>query len=228
MTETDILPAHRQRQAFVYIRQSSPAQVERNTESTRRQYALATRAEALGWHRDRITIVDEDLGLSGASADKRDGFNSLAADVALGRAGLVLGLEVSRLARNNSDWYRLLDLCALTETLIADFDGIYDPAHFNDRLLLGLKGTSSEAELHTLKVRLLEGIRNKAARGEFRCTLPVGFVWGERDGEVRLHPDEEVMRANPHRVRALRRTRLHAPRLAVVPRRGPAVPRAPA
>ena len=195
MTETDILPAHRQRQAFVYIRQSSPAQVERNTESTRRQYALATRAEALGWHRDRITIVDEDLGLSGASADKRDGFNSLAADVALGRAGLVLGLEVSRLARNNSDWYRLLDLCALTETLIADFDGIYDPAHFNDRLLLGLKGTSSEAELHTLKVRLLEGIRNKAARGEFRCTLPVGFVWGERDGEVRLHPDEEVMRA---------------------------------
>ena len=195
MTETDILPAHRQRQAFVYIRQSSPAQVERNTESTRRQYALATRAEALGWHRDRITIVDEDLGLSGASADKRDGFNSLAADVALGRAGLVLGLEVSRLARNNSDWYRLIDLCALTETLIADFDGIYDPAHFNDRLLLGLKGTSSEAELHTLKVRLLEGIRNKAARGEFRCTLPVGFVWGERDGEVRLHPDEEVMRA---------------------------------
>ena len=195
MTETDILPAHRQRQAFVYIRQSSPAQVERNTESTRRQYALATRAEALGWHRDRITIVDEDLGLSGASADKRDGFNSLAADVALGRAGLVLGLEVSRLARNNSDWYRLLDLCALTETLIADFDGIYDPAHFNDRLLLGLKGTISEAELHTLKVRLLEGIRNKAARGEFRCTLPVGFVWGERDGEVRLHPDEEVMRA---------------------------------
>ena len=195
MTETDILPAHRQRQAFVYIRQSSPAQVERNTESTRRQYALATRAEALGWHRDRSTIVDEDLGLSGASADKRDGFNSLAADVALGRAGLVLGLEVSRLARNNSDWYRLLDLCALTETLIADFDGIYDPAHFNDRLLLGLKGTSSEAELHTLKVRLLEGIRNKAARGEFRCTLPVGFVWGERDGEVRLHSDEEVMRA---------------------------------
>ena len=195
MTETGILPAHRQRQAFVYIRQSSPAQVEHNTESTRRQYALAARAEALGWHPDRITIVDEDLGLSGQSADQRDGFNSLAADVALGRAGLVLGLEVSRLARNNADWYRLIDLCALTDTLIADFDGIYDPAHFNDRMLLGLKGTISEAELHTLKVRLLEGIRNKAARGEFRCTLPVGFVWGERDGEVRLHPDEEVVRA---------------------------------
>ncbi len=195
MTETGILPAHRQRQAFVYIRQSSPAQVERNTESTRRQYALAARAETLGWHPDRSTIVDEDLGLSGESVDQRDGFNSLAADVALGRAGIVLGLEVSRLARNNADWYRLLDLCALTDTLIADFDGIYDPARFNDRLLLGMKGTISEAELHTLKVRLLEGIRNKAARGEFRCTLPVGFVWGARDGEVRFHPDEEVVRA---------------------------------
>ncbi len=195
MTETGILPVHRQRQAFVYIRQSSPAQVERNTESTRRQYALAARAETLGWHPDRIIVVDEDLGLSGESVDKRDGFNSLAADVALGRAGIVLGLEVSRLARNNADWYRLIDLCALTDTLIADFDGIYDPARFNDRLLLGMKGTISEAELHTLKVRLLEGIRNKAARGEFRCTLPVGFVWGEQDGEVRFHPDEEVVRA---------------------------------
>ena len=138
MTETGILPVHRQRQAFVYIRQSSPAQVERNTESTRRQYALAARAETLGWHPDRIIVVDEDLGLSGESVDKRDGFNSLAADVALGRAGIVLGLEVSRLARNNADWYRLIDLCALTDTLIADFDGIYDPAHFNDRLLLGM------------------------------------------------------------------------------------------
>lgn len=195
MTETGILPAHRQRKAFVYIRQSSPAQVERNTESKRRQYALAGHAEALGWQPDQITIVDEDLGLSGESLDKRDGFTSLAADVALGRAGIVLGLEVSRLARNNTDWYRLIDLCALTDTLIADFDGIYDPARFNDRLLLGVKGTISEAELHTLKVRLLEGIRNKAARGEFRCTLPVGFVWGERDGEVRFHPDEEVVRA---------------------------------
>ena len=138
MTETSILAAHRQRQAFVYIRQSSPSQVERNTESTRRQYALAARAEALGWHPGQITVVDEDLGLSGESADKRDGFNSLAADVALGRAGLVLGLEVSRLARNNADWYRLIDLCALTDTLIADFDGIYDPACFNDRLVLGM------------------------------------------------------------------------------------------
>lgn len=195
MTETGILPAHRQRKAFVYIRQSSPAQVERNTESKRRQYALAGHAKALGWHPDQITIVDEDLGLSGESVDRRDGFTSLAADVALGRAGIVLGLEVSRLARNNTDWYRLIDLCALTDTLIADFDGIYDPARFNDRLLLGMKGTISEAELHTLKVRLLEGIRNKAARGEFRCTLPVGFVWGERDGEVRFHSDEEVVRA---------------------------------
>ena len=195
MSESRIQPGHLQRRAFVCIRQSSPAQVERNTESTRRQYALAARAEALGWPPDRIAVIDEDLGLSGASADRRDGFNGLVADVALGRAGLVLGLEVSRLARNNADWYRLIEMCALIDTLIADFDGIYDPARFNDRLLLGMKGTISEAELHTLEVRLLEGIRNKAARGEFRCALPVGFVWGERDGEVRFHPDEEVAQA---------------------------------
>lgn len=195
MTETAIRPDHRQRLAFVYIRQSSLAQVVRNTESTRRQYALAARAEALGWPPDRITVVDQDLGLSGASSEQREGFKRLAADVALGQAGLVLGLEVSRLARNNADWHRLLELCALTDTLIADADGVYNPAHFNDRLLLGLKGTLSEAELHTIKLRLLEGVRNKAARGEYRCALPVGFVWGERDGEVRFDPDEEVVQA---------------------------------
>jgi DNA invertase Pin-like site-specific DNA recombinase len=116
----------------------------------------------------------------------------LTSEVALGHAGIVLGLEVSRLARNNADWYRLLDLCSMTDTLIGDADGIYHPASFNDRLVLGLKGTMSEAELHTLRARLDGGIRNKAARGELRRALPVGFVWGEEDGEVLLHPDEAV------------------------------------
>ena len=195
MTESGIQPVHRERLACVYIRQSSPGQVERNRESTMRQYALVQRAEALGWPADRVEVVDDDLGLSGASVQGRAGFARLAAEVVLGHVGIVLGLEASRLARNNSDWYRLLDLCALTATLIADDDGIYDPSAYNDRLLLGLKGTISEAELHILKARLLEGLRNKAARGQLRFMLPVGFVWGELDGEVRFDPDEEVVGA---------------------------------
>jgi len=192
VTESRILPSHLERIAFVYVRQSTPAQVERNSESTRRQYALADRARQLGWPAARIEVIDEDLGLSGTSADLRRGFRHLAAEVALRHAGIVLGLEVSRLARNSADWFRLIDLCALTGTLIADADGIYDPAAFNDRLVLGLKGTLSEAELHTLKARLLEGIRNKAARGEFHCMLPVGFVWGPEDGQILFDPDEQV------------------------------------
>lgn len=138
MTDTKIGPVHRQRRALVYVRQSSPSQVEHNRESTRRQYALADRARDLGWHPDRITIVDEDLGLSGATAEGRNGFARMTAEVALGQIGLLLGLEVSRLARNNADWYRLLDLCGLTDTLIGDADGIYHPGLFNDRLVLGL------------------------------------------------------------------------------------------
>ena len=137
-------------------------------------------------------VIDEDLGLSGASTDKRSGFARLTSDVALAHVGIVLGLEVSRLARNNADWYRLLELCGVTDTLIGDTDGVYHPALFNDRLLLGLKGTMSEAELHILRARLDGGIRNKAARGELRRGLPVGFVWGESDGEVLFHPDEAV------------------------------------
>jgi predicted DNA-binding transcriptional regulator AlpA len=140
-------------------------------------------------------VIDEDLGLSGAGIVERSGFARLTAEVALGHVGIVLGLEVSRLARNNADWYRLLDLCGLTDTLIGDADGVYHPAMFNDHLLLGLKGTMSEAELHVLRARLNGGIRNKAARGELRCGLPVGFVWGEKDGEVRFHPDEAVCTA---------------------------------
>lgn len=190
-----IKPSHTARKAFIYVRQSSPSQVEHNRESTARQYALGDRAHQLGWSKDQVTIVDDDLGLSGASADKRSGFARMLSEVALGQVGIILGLEVSRLARNNADWYRLLELCGLTDTLIGDNDGVYHPALFNDRLLLGLKGTMSEAELHIIRARLDGGIRNKAARGELRRGLPVGFVWGEGDGEVLFHPDEAVVAA---------------------------------
>jgi DNA invertase Pin-like site-specific DNA recombinase len=187
-----ITSSHLARVAIVYLRQSSAAQVEHNRESTDRQYALVHKAGELGWPADRIVVIDEDLGLSGSGAVARSGFARLTAEVALGHVGLVLGLEVSRLARNNADWYRLIDLCGLSDTLIGDADGVYHPALFNDRLLLGLKGTMSEAELYVLRARLNGGIRNKAARGELRRGLPVGFVWGEADGEVRFHPDEAV------------------------------------
>jgi DNA invertase Pin-like site-specific DNA recombinase/predicted DNA-binding transcriptional regulator AlpA len=186
---------HLARQAIVYLRQSSAAQVEHNRESTERQYALAARAREFGWPEDRIVVIDEDLGLSGSGAVARSGFARLTAEVALARVGLVLGLEVSRLARNNADWHRLIDLAGLTDTLIGDGDGLYHPAAFNDRLLLGLKGTMSEAELHVLRARLNGGIRNKAQRGELRRGLPTGFVWGEADGEVLFHPDEAVVTA---------------------------------
>ena len=190
-----IRPSHIQRDAYVYVRQSTPGQVEHNRESTARQYALADRACQLGWPREQVVIVDEDLGLSGSSTDKRSGFARLTSEVALAHVGIVLGLEVSRLARNNADWYHLLEVCGATDTLIGDNDGIYHPALFNDRLLLGLKGTMSEAELHIIRARLDGGIRNKAARGELRRGLPVGFVWGEQDGEVLFHPDEAVTSA---------------------------------
>ena len=188
-----VKPSHTQRAAFVYIRQSSPSQVEYNRESTARQYALVEKACALGWAKEQVIVIDQDLGLSGSGSVQRSGFARMTAEVALGHVGIVLGLEVSRLARNNADWYRLLDLCGITDTLIGDSDGVYHPALFNDRLVLGLKGTMSEAELHILRARLDGGIRNKAARGELRRGLPVGFVWGEEDGEVRFHPDEAVV-----------------------------------
>lgn len=186
---------HLRRGAVIYVRQSSLAQVEHNRESTARQYQLAERAIALGWRRDQVQVIDEDLGISGSGLAERAGFAHLTAEVALGKVGIVLGLEVSRLARNNADWYRLLDLCGLTHTLIGDADGIYHPGLFNDRLVLGLKGTMSEAELHVLRARLLGGIRNKAARGELHRGLPVGLVRGEGDGEVLLDPDEAVQAA---------------------------------
>jgi DNA invertase Pin-like site-specific DNA recombinase len=192
MSDPKVTASQLRRAAVVYVRQSTLLQVKRNRESTARQYDLGARAAQLGWPRSAVHVIDEDLGTSGASAAGRSGFAELAAQVGLGQVGIVLSLEVSRLARNNADWYRLLDLAGMTDTLIADADGVYHPALFNDRLVLGMKGTMSEAELHILRARLDGGIRSKAARGELRRGLPVGLVWGEADGEIRLHPDAAV------------------------------------
>lgn len=186
-----VTPRHLRRAAYLYVRQSTLRQVLENTESTHRQYALRQRAVALGWPVDQIVVIDSDLGQSGASAADREGFQRLVRDVSLGRAGLVMGLEVSRLARNSADWHRLLELCALTDTLILDEDGLYEPAHFNDRLLLGLKGTLSEAELHVLRARLRGGILNKARRGELETPLPIGFVY-DAATRVILDPDQQI------------------------------------
>jgi DNA invertase Pin-like site-specific DNA recombinase len=188
---------HRARRAVVYVRQSTPGQVERNTESAQRQYALVKRAVALGWAADSVLVVDEDQGRSGSSSASRIGFCELVADVGLGRVGMVLALEVSRLARSSADWHQLLDLCALTGTLIADADGVYAPGHFNDRLLLGLKGTMSEAELHLSRSRLRGGLENKARRGELRVALPVGLERDD-DGRIVLCRDEQVRAAIEH------------------------------
>ena len=189
-----VTPQHLKRKAFLYVRQSTMRQVVENTESTERQYALRQRAVALGWPLEQVEVIDRDTGQSGASAADREGFKMLVSEVGLGHAGLVMGLEVSRLARNSADWHRLLEICALTDTLILDEDGIYDPAQFNDRLLLGLKGTMSEAELHVLKARLRGGLLNKARRGELKTALPVGFVH-DAQNRVRLDPDSQVQQA---------------------------------
>lgn len=186
-----ITTAHLSRMAYLYVRQSTLRQVFENTESTHRQYALRERAVALGWPLERIVVIDSDLGQSGASAADREGFQRLVTEVSLGHVGIVLGLEVSRLARNSTDWHRLLELCAFADTLILDEDGLYDPAHFNDRLLLGLKGTMSEAELHVLKARLRGGIMSRARRGELKQMVPVGFVHDAQDRVV-LDPDAQV------------------------------------
>ena len=188
-----VTPSHLGRLAYLYVRQSTLRQFLENTESTKRQYALRERAMALGWTSEQIVVIDRDLGLSGADSD-RAGFQELVAAVGVGNVGVVLGLEVSRLARSSSDWHRLLEICALTDTLILDEDGLYDPAHFNDRLLLGLKGTMSEAELHVLRARLIGGQRAKASRGELEMKLPVGLVY-DAARRVVLDPDLSVQQA---------------------------------
>jgi DNA invertase Pin-like site-specific DNA recombinase len=179
------------RLACLYVRQSTLQQVVAHGESTTRQYALRERAVALGWPDDHIIVIDQDLGHSGASMADRRGFQRLVAEVGLGRVGLVLGLEVSRLARNSSDWHHLLEMCALTQTLILDEDGLYDPATFNDRLLLGLKGTMSEAELYMIRARLHGGILSKARRGVLKLLLPIGLSSTD-DERIVLDPHLQV------------------------------------
>jgi DNA invertase Pin-like site-specific DNA recombinase len=187
-------PTHLERQAFIYVRQSTLFQVREHTASTARQYDLAQRARDLGWPREHITLIDQDQGHSGASAAGRDGFQALLVEVGLGHAGAVLSLEVSRLARSSSAWYRLLEICALTDTRVSDEEGVYDPGQYTDRLLLGCKGTLSEAELHWLRRRLLGGKLDKAQHGTLRFRPPAGFVC-DPAGQVALDPDEEVQQA---------------------------------
>lgn len=196
---------HLSRNAFLYVRQSTLRQVRENVESSQRQYGLRDRALALGWRLEQIVVIDCDQGQSGSSAIEREGFQRLVTEVSMNRAGIVMGLEVSRLARNCSDWHRLLEICALTQTLLLDEDGLYDPAHFNDRLLLGLKGTMSEAELHLIRARLRGGLLQKARRGELGGRLPTGLVYGSR-GQVELDPDRQVQESFRHLFWTFRRT----------------------
>ena len=185
---------HRERSAMVYIRQSTMQQVEHHRESARLQYALVGRAVQFGWRREAVVVIDDDQGRSGDSIEGRPGFQRLVAEVGLGHVGLVLGVEMSRLARSCRDWHQLLEICAMFDTLLGDTDGVYDAGNFNDRLLLGLKGTMSEAELHILKARMLEGRRAKAQRGDLGKTVPMGYV-RRPSGEVALDPDEQAQAA---------------------------------
>jgi DNA invertase Pin-like site-specific DNA recombinase len=188
-----IVRRHQDRLAIVYVRQSTAQRVERHQESTKLQYALADRAAQFGWLREQIVVIDDDLGRSGASVEGRLGFQRLVAEVGLGKVGLVLGVEMSRLARSCRDWHQLLEICALFDTLIADADGVYDPANYNDRLLLGLKGTMSEAELYILKARMLAGRKAKARRGELGKPVPIGYM-RRPSGEIVFDPDEQRRR----------------------------------
>ena len=191
MSPDEVTDAHRARKAYVYVRQSTQKQVLANRESQRRQRELVKRPVKLGWAPDLVHVIDEDLGQSGSRAQVRSGFEGMVADVALGHVGMVVALEVARFARGNRNWYHLLDVCAVTRTLIADNEGLYDPRQHNDRLVLGLKGTMSEAELHLIRQRLVEATLSRARRGEFRVVLAPGYVWDEA-GRIQKHPDERV------------------------------------
>jgi DNA invertase Pin-like site-specific DNA recombinase len=192
--QTKVTADHLRKQAILYVRQSTLHQVKENRESTALQYDLKRHARELGWNVEQTVVIDEDLGESAVTATDRSGFQRLVAEVTLGRVGLVMGLNASRLARNNADWHRLLEICALTGTLIVDEDGIYDPNHFNDRLLLGLKGTMSEAELYMLRARLIGGLLNKARRGDLWLRPPIGFIYDENQRFV-FDPDEQIQGA---------------------------------
>lgn len=188
--EKKINGRHHERLAVVYVRQSSAHQVQRHQESTQLQYGLVAHAERLGWPKERILVIDDDLGVSGASTEGRFGFQRLLSEVALDHVGVILGVEMSRLARSCKDWYQLLELCALFDTLICDLDGLYDPSCFNDRLLLGLKGTMSEAELHVLRQRMWQGALQKARRGELLSKGPMGYL--RTENTLILEPDEQA------------------------------------
>lgn len=230
-TSERVSTAHRAKLAYIYVRQSTAVQVRQHQESTQLQYRLVDRAAALGWPRERITVIDDDLGKSGTSSVERHGFQRLIAEIGLGKAGLVLSLDASRLARNNHDWHQLLELCSIFGVLIADGERLYDPGAYHDRLLLGLSGIMSEAELHQIRVRLHQGERQKAARGELRLPLPAGLVQ-ERYGEIALNPDEEVrarlrfvfdkFRELQSAKAVMRELRRHGLALPVRPIRGPA------
>ena len=194
MAHQKVTASHLKRQAYCYVRQSTLKQVFENTESTKRQYALRERAIALGWPVVQIVTVDSDLGETATSVADRQGFQKLMTEVSLGRVGLVMGLEVSRLARNNADWARLLEICGITDTLILDEEGVYNPTDFNDRLLLNMKGTFSEVELHVLRSRLRGGILSKARRGELKTRLPTGFVYDHND-KVIIDPDKQIQQS---------------------------------
>jgi DNA invertase Pin-like site-specific DNA recombinase len=226
-----LTPARRAKLAYIYVRQSSIGQVKHHQESTELQYRLVDRAVALGWPRERVQVIDEDLGKSGAGHADRQGFQSLIAEIGLGNAGLVISLDASRLARNNRDWHQLLELCSLFGVIIADGERLYDPTAYHDRLLLGLNGIMSEAELHQIRIRLHQGELQKAARGELRTPLPGGLIH-ERGGQIALNPDEEVqarLRLVFAKFRELQSARSvllylrrHALRLPVRPLLGPA------
>jgi DNA invertase Pin-like site-specific DNA recombinase len=196
---------HLGRNAFLYVRQSTLRQVRENVESSQRQYGLQDQALALGWPLKQIVVIDCDQGQSGSDSVEREGFQKLVAEASMNRAGIVMGLEVSRLARNSSDWHRLLEICAITKTLLLDEDGLYDPSSFNDRLLLGLKGTMSEVELHLIGARLRGGLLQKARRGELGGRLLMGLVYGPR-GQVELDPDSQVQESFRHLFRTFQRT----------------------
>jgi DNA invertase Pin-like site-specific DNA recombinase len=188
-----IADRHLSKQACIYIRQSTLAQVRLNQESTDRQYNLVDKALSLGWNQQQIRILDRDLGQSGTAATTRMDFKTLVSDVAMGQVGAIFALEASRLARSNQDWHRLLELCAITDTLVIDTDGVYNPGEFNDGLVLGMKGTFAQSELHIIRARLHGGKLNKANRGELRFPLPVGFVY--HDNKIVIDPDKEVQGA---------------------------------
>src|SRR6266700_5856799 len=214
MMISKIADRHLSREACIYIRQSTMGQVRFNQESTERQYNLASKAQALGWSSERIRVLDRDLGQSGARTTNREDFKTLVSDVAMGQVGAIFSLEASRLARSNQDWHRLLELCAITSTLVIDEDGCYDPAEFNDGLVLGMKGTFAQAELHIIRARLHGGKLNKANKGELRFPLPVGFVFD--DDKIALDPDRGARRRS-YRLRTVQAGEYRL-------RRGPALP----